>query len=301
MILGAQHGHLAGHHLRRHTLGRILFGTRHSPTRRHLVQRWDVDPGHLHGQASEEVRSRFPAATAVAFPLGDDFEYLADRVLGVPDQGKIHEGREGFRVGRAGSSDAHKGVRLFPVDLAEAKARKIQNVEEVGVGQLGLQGETEDVVVRHRPFVLETPKGQFSSTELGLHVGPGSVHSIQQPPGVAIHDVIQNLRPGVAHSHLVRVRIAEQEPNRGTVPGLFGQAYLVSYVAVGLGDEREDFVGEGLLEGVLRAYGDLHGRLNNKRGRDLALARPRPGPLPSRQPPASSLQLPSRWITTRWH
>jgi hypothetical protein len=55
-----------------------------------------------------------------------------------------------------------------------------------------------------------------------------------------IHDVIENLGTGVTHPYFVRVGIAKQKSDGGTVPRLAGESQLVPDVPVGLRDQRQD-------------------------------------------------------------
>ena len=112
-----------------------------------LVARGDVHPGHR-GQGPQQVVAarRPPTPASDADHLGE----LPDRLLAVAEHEGVDEVGQGLGVEGAVAAGHHQGVRRVAVRAAHRHPGQVDQVEHVGVGELGRQVEGQDVELARR-------------------------------------------------------------------------------------------------------------------------------------------------------
>jgi len=155
-------------------------------------------------------------------------------------------------------------IGLAPVALPERQPRQVQHVEDVGVVQLRLEREPQDVEVPHGRERLDREERNAALAHLALQVDPGRVHALAREFGPPVHQLVEDLQARVAHSDLVRVgkRQGQRHARRGEV--LAGQVALETHIAPRLLHGREKGVQTGA-QGLVS-----HGTVDST-------GRPRPG------------------------
>ncbi len=80
---------------------------------------------------------------------------LGELFLAVADDDGVHERSDRFGVRRGRPAGDDERVVLAAIDGAKRDLAEVQDREAVGVGELVLQRETDDVEVRERTRALE--------------------------------------------------------------------------------------------------------------------------------------------------
>ncbi len=215
---------------------------------RHVVERRDVDPG-AEREGGEALLSR------EAPRRGDLFEEDSERLLGVADQEGVEEVRErlGIRDARAAADDDR--VRLAALRCEDGDPREVEHVRDVRVVHLALEREAEDVEVADGREGLDGEERDLLAPQDRLEVRPRRVRPLAGPVRAAVHDLVEDLRPRVAHPDLVGVGKGEahRDVHRGEV--LAHDVPLQAEVAPGALDGEEKRLEAGADGGV--AHGGL--------------------------------------------
>ncbi len=148
-----------------------------------------------------------------------------------------------MRRGRTARDDER--IVVLAIARAERDAAELEHREHVGVRELELEREADDVELAERLGVLERDERQASPSQLRLHVDPRRVATLGERPRVVVQDFVEDLEPEVAHPDVVDVREGEADaradalrPDR--VPVFRARAVLAAQVAGGFLNEVDE-------------------------------------------------------------
>ncbi len=197
----------------------------------------------------------FQAATRVV--------HLPDGLLPVPEHEAVDE--VGQRLGIEGAVAARHHQRIVggPLGGPDRHSGQVDQVEDVGVDQLGREVEGQDVEVPGRQVVLEGEEGHAGRAHGRLHVHPGGVGPLGGGVLPLVEDLVEDLEPLVGQADLVGVGV-DQQPRHRTV-GVVGNLgpQLPPDVAGGLGDLGQ----KGLYPGPEGLHLPRHPRAQRSWGR----------------------------------
>ena len=94
-------------------------------------------------------------------------------------------------------------------------AGQVEHLEDVGVGQLVLQGEAPERCVAHGAPLSRLHSGTPRARMSAGHVGPGAVGAFGRRRRSVVYAGIEDLQPGVGDPDLVDVRVRQHDPRRG--------------------------------------------------------------------------------------
>ncbi len=168
--------------------------------------------------------------------------------LGLAHEEGVEEGCERQRVGRPRPAAEHDRVVLAALPGVQRHAGQVEHLEDVGVGQLVLQGEAPERCVAHGGAAFEAPQRHVAGAHEAGHVGPGAVGTLGRRRRLVVDAGVEELQPGVGDPDLVDVGVRQHHAWRGV--GLVSDVELAADVAPGARDAREE-VGQVVSELVL--------------------------------------------------
>ncbi len=146
--------------------------------------------------------------------LGHDLVDLADHFLPVAQHEAVHEVGQGLGVERAVTAGQHDGVVRRSVRTVEGHRGQVDQVEDVGVHQLGRQVEGQDVEGASRKVVLEREERHLGGTHGRLHVHPRGVRPLGDRVVTLVEDLVEDLQALIGQPDLVGVGVDEQPRHR---------------------------------------------------------------------------------------
>lgn len=202
---------------------------------------------------------------AVGTEVGEHVGDLTHHLLTVSDHETVDE--IGQRLGiesAVATGDHQRIVRAAPFGT-DGHAGQVDQVEDVGIDELGREVEGHHVEVSGRGRALQGEQGNTRPAHGGLHVHPGGIGTLGDGVGPLVQDFVEDLESLVGETDLIGVRIDQQPRQRcGAVLGRSG-AELATDVARGLrhlGKQRFGAGPEGLhacTECTRRILGDRGG------------------------------------------
>ncbi len=202
-----------------------------------LVAGGDVDARH----EGEPAEQRLPR-TVPSFGhehLGD----LADGLLPVAEHETVDEVGERLGVERAVTSGDHDRMAGTPFDSTHRHPSEVDEVEDVGVDELGGEVEGQDVEGGRGQLVLEREEGDPRRAHGGLHVDPGRIGPFGHRVVTFVQDLVEDLETLVGKADLVGVRV-DEEPGDLPRPVLAGLCAVLAADVAGrlcdLGQQRLD-------------------------------------------------------------
>ena len=136
-----------------------------------LEARRDVDPGKA-GQGTEDGLS---VGDRRALGRGHDLVHLTDHLFAVAQHEGIDEVGQGLGVEGTVSAGHHDRVVRRSVGAVDGDTGQIDQVEDVGVDQLGRKVEGQDVERPAGQGVLEREQGNADRPHGRLHVHPRGI------------------------------------------------------------------------------------------------------------------------------
>jgi hypothetical protein len=146
------------------------------------------------------------------------------------------KGESGSGCVAVGAARDDQRMLVRALFAAKRDAPEVEHQQHVGVRELELQREPDDVEVAQRPRGLERHQRKAALAELFLHVAPRGIGALGQGRAVAVQDPIEDLEPEVAHPDVVQVRKRQRDPRSHARPVLALRAVLSAEVAHGLLD-----------------------------------------------------------------
>ena len=143
------------------------------------------------------------------FPLLHRGADLLQHLFAFAQLHHVKKVRHRLGVAHAGASRDNQRPTPVPVAGAQRNTGKIQHRQHVGIAQLILQREADNVEFRKRVLALQAVKGNVQPFHLFLHVGPGHESALTPPVFMAVEQLIKNFLTQKGHTNLIGVREAE--------------------------------------------------------------------------------------------
>jgi hypothetical protein len=195
--------------------------------------------GHVDALERGHAAQRFGARHLGAAPLGGDVAQLHHDLFAVAHYEGVDEGRDGLRVHRAEAARDHDRVVLAAVLRPKGHPGEVDHREHVGVGQLVLQREADQVERAGGRPRFERVEGDPLGAHQLLHVAPRREAELREPVLAAVDQVVEDLQPEIGHPDLVQVREAEEHPDRSFRRILPERVEEATRVPARLGDRRQ--------------------------------------------------------------
>ena len=96
-----------------------------------------------------------------------------DDVFAFADDEEVYEGGHGFRVEGGGAACEDEGRVVCAVFRAERKSGKVDDREDICVGQFGLHRDSDEVHLVEGVFGFVVEELETSGAEFGFHIKRG--------------------------------------------------------------------------------------------------------------------------------
>ncbi len=156
---------------------------------------------------------------------------LHHRLLAVANDGTVEEVGQRFGVEGAGTADDDEGVRAIAVGAPAGDAGKVKHVEDIAVGQLVLQGESDQIKFPQGALVLQGSQGDFSRAQLRLEIRPRRIGALGGGPVEAVENMVEDGKAEVAHADFVNVGKGQGDTNLDPGPLFVDAPHLAAKVA----------------------------------------------------------------------
>ncbi len=178
-----------------------------------------------------------------------DLVDLAHHLLAVAEHEAVHEVGQRLGVEGAVAAGHHDRVVDGAVGGPHRHPGQVDEIEHVGVDELGRQVEGQHVEVAGGQVVLDREERDPGRAHGRLHVHPRGVGALGRRVGTLVEDLVEDLQPLVGQADLVGVGV-DQQPGHDVGAVLRCEcAQLAADVAGRLGDlgqQRLDLWPEGL-------------------------------------------------------
>jgi hypothetical protein len=188
------------------------------------VQRRDVDARHLR----ERIEQR---AALAPIPAPVHIADLADRFLAVAEQHGVEEFGQRFRIERARAAGDHQRVARPAIGGAQRHAAEVEHGQEIGVGELVLETEPDDVELAQRRVGFDRDQGMARRAQHRLEVDPRRVDAFGVHIRAPVQQVVEQLQTGMRLRDLVDLGKGEGDAQRDAGRILAHAAELVAQVA----------------------------------------------------------------------
>ena len=195
----------------------------------HLIQGGHIHPGDLCRPAQELC---FGGSLLLA--LAVELHHLQVHLFPVPQKEQVEEVGQRLGIAGTGAAPCHDVEQVVPVRRPQGDARQLQHVQHVGVAQLILKGEPDEVEVCHRVAALQGIEGHPLLPHALLHVHPGGEHPLAPKVRDLVHGPVQDLDAQMGHADLIGVREAEGEPDLHVILIFYHRIDLAAHIAAGL-------------------------------------------------------------------
>ncbi len=201
-----------------------------------VVELGDVDAAGLR-QAEQQLIA--PAGPVLGLPGADDLGDLQHRLLTVAHDRAVQEVRDRLGVeGRVAAGEDDRVVLRTVLGL-HRDTGEVQGGEEVGVPQLGREGDTEDVEGADGAVRVDRELRDVVLTHQRFEVRPHAVRALGQHALALVEDLVEDHDALVGQTDLVGVRVHERPPHVTGIPVLDGGVQLTADVLNGLLHMRE--------------------------------------------------------------
>ena len=111
-----------------------------------------------------------------------------------------------LRVISAGASADHDGILPGPFFCVQRDSRQIQNLQDIGVAHLILDGDAQEVKLPHRILGLQRKQRDLFFPHDLVKIGPWRIHPLAPDVISAIEHIVEDLDSQMGHTDLVNVR-----------------------------------------------------------------------------------------------
>ena len=125
---------------------------------------------------------------------------------------------------------------------------QVEHGENVGVGELVLEAEADDVELAEGSERLERDERLAVLAQQRFEVDPGGVGALRVDVGAPIEQIVEDLQPGMGLGDLVDLRKGKGEAQGDVARVLADRATLVAEVAARLFDPRKEGLEHGSRE-----------------------------------------------------
>ena len=193
-----------------------------------------VEGRHVDGAQAGEGDQPISSGDLISLEPRPGERHLRGLLLAVADDEGVDEGGQRLGVGGRGAAGDHQRIGLAAIGRAERHAAEVEHAEDVGIGQLELQGEAHHVEVAERARALQRHQRQRAGAELRLQVDPGRITALGQGPRIVVEQLVEDLEAEVAHPDVVDVGESQADRGLDGGPVLDDGAHLAPGVAGGL-------------------------------------------------------------------
>ena len=165
-----------------------------------LVEERHVDPFNLRCSLQVVLSG---TTTFFHFLIGVQ-QLVVDR-LSLSDIEKVKEFCQRLRIVGAGSPSDHNGVFPGPVRGVQRDPGQIQDLQDIGITHLILDGDPQEVKVPDGILGLQGEKRDLLLTHNGVQIRPGGVHPLAPYVLPAVEHIIEDLDPQMRHADLINV------------------------------------------------------------------------------------------------
>jgi len=204
------------------------------------VKRRNVDSGDG-GQAAQDRDTSLAARPPIAHGVQD----LVHGRLTVADQYGVEEVGDRLGVGGARAAADDNWFLLAATLCAAGDACQVEEVRNVDVVELGLQGDADDVELGNRPVGLQGVQGNLLGAHRCGHVRHRCEAALGEGVLPSVDQVIENSGSLVGHADLVSVGEGQGDPHADRVPGLPSEVFFETEVPRGLLNPGQDLVESG--------------------------------------------------------
>ena len=173
---------------------------------------------------------------ALVLHLDVEADDLGEHLLALTDVEEVEEIRHGLGVVGAGAAADDEGTVLAAVSRAEGDFCQLQHIQHGGVAHLVLEGEAQEIEVRHGVAALQAGEGDVLLAHLLLHIHPGGIGALAPDIVVEVEAMVEDADAQVGHTDLVGIGEGEGEPRLDGGLILDDLPVLAAGVAAGAGD-----------------------------------------------------------------
>ncbi len=171
------------------------------------VEGGDVDP--FDRRQSQAQLLPIAAHGRFGQPIADGHVDLAHDLFAVTQGEGVDEVCQGFGIERAVAAGDDPGVVGTPIGGMQGNLGQIEQIDDVGVDELGRKIESHDIEVAGRNVLLHAEERHAGRPHGRLHVHPGRVGALGYRIGPLVEDLVEDLQPLVGEPDLVRVGVKE--------------------------------------------------------------------------------------------
>jgi len=182
------------------------------------------------GDGLQEFRSVSPRR----FPGLENQDDFRQDFLGLAQHHKIKNPSQGFGIVRTGPARHHPRHSLPPVLRCRGNARQIQDSQDVGVAELVLETETDEVESLQGHPRFQSAQGFPRFPEFGLEVGPGGIDPVRDDSLQPVQEMVEETESQVAHPDFIHIGKSQREAGRGFLETLPTGVDLAAEVTAGL-------------------------------------------------------------------
>ena len=150
-----------------------------------LVEGWDVNSFELTQSLQQGV-----AIGPRGLPALVDRENLQDDILTVAHHDGVDEVGDRLGVRGTRSPGDYQGVLGPPLDAQQGDTAQLKGVQDVGVGELVLEREADDIKGAKRLLALQAGQGELTAAQERLVVSVWAEDPLAGDPGLAVEDFV---------------------------------------------------------------------------------------------------------------
>src|SRR5207302_3697497 len=131
--------------------------------------------------------------------------------LAVADYEDVDEWRQDLRVLSAGAAGDDERMVERAILAVQWNAAQVEHGEDIGVTNLVLQAEADQVEIAQWRERLQAAQRQAMAAQLPFEIEPGGKGPLARPLRIVVHDAVEHLQAVVAHAERVGVRKGQAE------------------------------------------------------------------------------------------
>ena len=172
----------------------------------------EADAGHVHAFDLAQPLLQFRARHAGALRLKGHLEHLGQDDLAVTDDERVEERLQRHEVGASRAAADHERSILRPLRRAHGQSGQVEQLEDVGVVELVLQRDAEQVGRGHGSPRLDGEQRHRFAAHGVDGVDPGQVGALHPHARRLARQVVEDLQGLVGDADLVRVGEGHDDP-----------------------------------------------------------------------------------------
>ncbi len=166
------------------------------------------------------------ARTTLRLPRREQVGHLKDGLLAVAHDGRVDEVRHRLGVERRVPPGNDDRVVVAPVARMQWYAGQVQRGEQVGVAELGGEGDAEQVEVTQCAVPVNGELRDCFAPQQRLHVRPHGIRAFGEGIGAFVDDLVQDHDALVGKGHLIGIWV-HQGPACGQLLAVWAEPAAV--------------------------------------------------------------------------